>query len=406
MRGSHLSTSLRVSNIKVILCIILNFVVSLSLIWANKLIFNFQKDTNHDLIESKLAVVQPIILVWYHSFSTTVCHFFYVKFCNRRNARVRNISGSMNSDLILDEKSDQIGSGKNGSNLLIKIFPLAFAFCGFAIFPNYSLKNNTLGTYQVLKVMSDPVMILLEQFLYQKEYSLQLKCSLIPIVLGGVCNSIFDLSFNLLGLVFGILGVLSTAFYIILINHRQKSLKLTSQELLYYQAPLSCLILSVIIIFMSFGEELEATVRLSRSASPSAHDFITFTETSEEIKTSILNSLTKPFQIFIYAKYRSNYQNLIIFSTGPLAYLINLTNFWTVGNTSVFFAAIASKMKFIGIILIGVVYFRDPLSVMQFVSVSLTVVGVLYYGYVTYVEKQKRKTEVFGQDFIKREEKI
>lgn len=62
------------------------------------------------------------------------------------------------------------------------MMPLAFAFCGFVVFTNLSLQNNTVGTYQVAKVMTTPCIILIQILFYKKEFMLRVKLTLVSIV--------------------------------------------------------------------------------------------------------------------------------------------------------------------------------------------------------------------------------
>jgi solute carrier family 35 protein E3 len=62
------------------------------------------------------------------------------------------------------------------------MMPLAFAFCGFVVFTNLSLQNNTVGTYQVAKVMTTPCIILIQIFFYKKEFMLRVKLTLVSIL--------------------------------------------------------------------------------------------------------------------------------------------------------------------------------------------------------------------------------
>jgi solute carrier family 35 protein E3 len=65
---------------------------------------------------------------------------------------------------------------------LKEMIPLAFAFCGFVVFTNLSLQNNTVGTYQVAKVMTTPCIIVIQIFFYDKEFPLRVKLTLVSVL--------------------------------------------------------------------------------------------------------------------------------------------------------------------------------------------------------------------------------
>lgn len=62
---------------------------------------------------------------------------------------------------------------------LSKLLLLALSFCGFVVFTNLSLQNNTIGTYQLAKAMTTPVIIAIQTFWYQKRFSIRIQLTLV-----------------------------------------------------------------------------------------------------------------------------------------------------------------------------------------------------------------------------------
>lgn len=62
---------------------------------------------------------------------------------------------------------------------LRKIGWLALSFCGFVAFTNLSLQNNSIGTYQLAKAMTTPVIILIQTAYYKKTFSNKIKLTLV-----------------------------------------------------------------------------------------------------------------------------------------------------------------------------------------------------------------------------------
>lgn len=60
-----------------------------------------------------------------------------------------------------------------------KIVLLALSFCGFVAFTNLSLQNNTIGTYQLAKAMTTPVIIAIQTVYYRKTFSTKIKLTLV-----------------------------------------------------------------------------------------------------------------------------------------------------------------------------------------------------------------------------------
>ncbi|XP_043540392.1 solute carrier family 35 member E3-like [Chiloscyllium plagiosum] len=63
-----------------------------------------------------------------------------------------------------------------------KILLLAVSFCGFVVFTNLSLQNNTIGTYQLAKAMTTPVIIVIQTVYYKKTFSTRIKLTLVRII--------------------------------------------------------------------------------------------------------------------------------------------------------------------------------------------------------------------------------
>lgn len=60
-----------------------------------------------------------------------------------------------------------------------KIILLALSFCGFVVFTNLSLQSNTIGTYQLAKAMTTPVIIVIQTMYYRKTFSTKIKLTLV-----------------------------------------------------------------------------------------------------------------------------------------------------------------------------------------------------------------------------------
>lgn len=60
-----------------------------------------------------------------------------------------------------------------------KLLLLALSFCGFVVFTNLSLQNNTIGTYQLAKAMTTPVIIVIQTLCYKKTFSTKIQLTLV-----------------------------------------------------------------------------------------------------------------------------------------------------------------------------------------------------------------------------------
>ena len=64
---------------------------------------------------------------------------------------------------------------------LKNMVPLSLSFCGFVVLTNQSLQFNTVGTYQLIKTMTTPCIIIIHTFFYGRTYSKRIKSTLVRI---------------------------------------------------------------------------------------------------------------------------------------------------------------------------------------------------------------------------------
>ncbi|KAB5541902.1 hypothetical protein PHYPO_G00085300 [Pangasianodon hypophthalmus] len=235
------------------------------------------------------------------------------------------------------------------SNILL----LALSFCGFVAFTNLSLQNNTIGTYQLAKAMTTPVIILIQTTFYKKSFSTKIKLTLVPITLGVVLNSYYDVKFNLLGIVFATLGVLVTSLYQVWVGAKQHELQVNSMQLLYYQAPMSS---AFLLILVPFFEPL----------------------TGE-------GGIFGPWSLQALA---------MVFLSGIVAFLVNLSIYWIIGNTSPVTYNMFGHFKFCITLLGGYLLFHDPLSVHQGLGIACTLCGILTYTHLKLSEQDESKSRL------------
>ncbi|KAM9705368.1 solute carrier family 35 member E3 [Menidia menidia] len=234
-----------------------------------------------------------------------------------------------------------------------RIVWLALSFCGFVAFTNLSLQNNSIGTYQLAKAMTTPVIILIQTTYYKKTFSTKIKLTLVPITLGVILNSYYDVRFNLRGTVFAALGVLVTSLYQVWVGAKQHELQVNSMQLLYYQAPLSSgFLLSIIPLF-----------------EPLTGDGGIFGPWSLPALVTVLFS-------------------------GVVAFLVNLSIYWIIGTTSAVTYNMFGHFKFCITLIGGYLLFHDPLSLNQALGILCTLAGILSYTHFKLFEQEEGKSRL------------
>lgn len=214
-------------------------------------------------------------------------------------------------------------------------------------------------------------------------------------VFGVVINSAYDLSFNTLGLIYGLSAVLFTAFYTVWVGRKQQDLELNSMQLLMYQAPLSTVLLMVSVLCANAAGIMRKTIEttsnsanfdqnssLNVSSDLSAGNALDILlETPDRMHQPLMSSFLEPEKF------------VILFATGMAAYSVNLTTFWIIGNTSVVTYAVFAKVKLCATVLSGVIFFGDRMNSRQAFGVLITLSGVFWYTYVkVLLDKNKGQT--------------
>lgn len=62
---------------------------------------------------------------------------------------------------------------------LQNMLPLAATFCGFVVFTNLSLGYNTVGTYQIIKTLTMPAIMIIQSIWYNRTFSSKIKLTLV-----------------------------------------------------------------------------------------------------------------------------------------------------------------------------------------------------------------------------------
>lgn len=217
--------------------------------------------------------------------------------------------------------------------------PIALTFCGFVVLTNLSLEHNSIGTYQVAKMLTTPCVILMQAILYNKKFSTLVKLTLIPITIGVIINFYYDIRFNVIGTIYATLGVLVTSLYQVWVSRKQKEFQMDPMQLLYYQAPLSAAMLFVVVPFLEpVGNTLQHTW--------------TFTHI------------------------------LMVLLSSIVAFFVNLTSYWIIGYTSPLTYNMVGHSKFCLVLLGGSIIFHESLALNQAIGITLTLMGIVLYARV------------------------
>lgn len=218
------------------------------------------------------------------------------------------------------------------------VMPLCMSFCGFVALTNLSLLYNSVGFYQLIKVLTTPLIVIIQTLFYNETFSVKIKLSLALTCIGVAIGSVTDSELNLFGTLIALSALLITCMYQIWVGTKQKELECNSYQLLYYQAPISAILLIPFV--------------------PMFDDFKTLTAVP------------------------SNGALCAIFISSVLAFLVNLSIFLVIGKTSPVTYNVLGHFKLTVILTLGFTFFGAPLDIKNIAGIVLTLAGVFWYAHL------------------------
>ncbi|GLT89478.1 hypothetical protein SLE2022_074570 [Rubroshorea leprosula] len=250
-----------------------------------------------------------------------------------------------------------IGSRKQ----FVKITGLSLVFCFSVVLGNVSLRYLPVSFNQAIGATTPFFTAIFAYLMSKKRETWITYVTLIPVVAGVIIASGAEPSFNLFGFAMCVSATAARAFKSVLqsILLSSEEEKLNSMNLLMYMAPIAVAILLPATLLME-GNVLEITVALAR----------------------------KDINIVYYLLFNSS-----------LAYLVNLTNFLVTKHTSALTLQVLGNAKGAVAVVVSILIFKNPVSLIGMLGYSLTVLGVVLYS----ESKQRIKQDSFTELICKLE---
>lgn len=227
-----------------------------------------------------------------------------------------------------------------------KIIGISIAFSAFVVLTNISLMFNSVGFYQVAKIMTTPVIVLIQTTFYGQRFPPSTQIALIPVIIGAIVATFTDFSFNWIGATFAAAGVIAASLYQIWAGTKQKELDVDSMQLLYHQTPLSAALLLVCLPF------------IEDCFSPSG----------------VVAILSVRMYSFAFVR------DLLL--SCLLAVVVNISTYMVIGKTSPVTYNVMGHGKTCFIIIMGFVIFRYPILFKNVFGILLCLCGIFYYTYL------------------------
>ncbi len=228
---------------------------------------------------------------------------------------------------------------KKGGVTVKQVLPLCLSFCGFVALTNLSLVYNSVGFYQLIKVLTTPLIVVIQTLFYNETFTMKIKLSLFLTCVGVAIATMTDGEANMLGTVVALSALLVTSMYQIWVGTKQKELGCNSYQLLYIQAPLSAILLIPLV--------------------PMLDDLST-------LKDQVIDTPTI----------------MAIFISSCLAFLVNISIFLVIGKTSPVTYNVLGHFKLTVILSMGFVFFGAAVDWRNISGILITLAGVIWYTHL------------------------
>jgi solute carrier family 35 protein E3 len=266
-------------------------------------------------------------------FTLTAFHFLF-------QAVVLEVLGNMGTF--------QVKRLENRDNVLTALVGVASI-----VFMNFNLRFNSVGFYQMSKLLCIPLMMLIQTKLYGKVFSSKLKFSLLVLLVGVGIAVVTDLEVNLIGTMFGAIAVASTTQFQIWQGTKQTQHGVSSIQLTHSVSMPMFVITALAALFFE----------VLSSQSVLYHHF----KRGEE------------FKVFV-----------AIFLSCLLAVSVNISSFTLIGISSPVTYQVVGHMKTVLVLLGGLLFFPITASLWQLsknvTGIVIAMAGVFLYGHLKQVE--------------------
>eukprot|EP01102_Stenamoeba_stenopodia_P001505 TRINITY_DN112_c0_g1_i2.p1 TRINITY_DN112_c0_g1~~TRINITY_DN112_c0_g1_i2.p1 ORF type:complete len:348 (+),score=33.25 TRINITY_DN112_c0_g1_i2:227-1270(+) len=228
-------------------------------------------------------------------------------------------------------------------DIIPKIVPLAAVFCINIVLGNISLRWVPVSFMQTVKSLVPAFAVMLQVLFFRENVSLPSAtyASLIPIVGGVALASTTEVNFDMVGFGSALLAAFVTALQTMLTGKLLKT-ELNPMNLMFYLTPVSFMLL---IPFCNMYEY-------------------------EGIKE--------------WQKTSDNWPVVVLFLSGFIAFLLNVSSFLVIKNTSPLTYTVAGNCKVIFSVIVSVIIFKNAITIWNGIGCTITLCGVVWYNSIRY----------------------
>jgi len=237
---------------------------------------------------------------------------------------------------------------------------VAMGSCFSVGFMNLNLAKNTVGFYQVTKLLCIPVTILMEYVMFKSLVSNTVVLSLVVLLVGVGIATVSDVGLNFLGCVYAVAAILATVMGQIFTKSTQQSLKLDHMQLLHHASPI--VFTGMFVMAPIFDDVFPPAVPLPDHS---------------------LLSLVREGRLTMF-------MITVIFASCVFALGVNISNYMVIGQTSPITYQVVGHFKTMLVLISGWMFFEKETNLKNLFGVSVAVVGMVWYSHV----KQKEAAQL------------
>lgn len=247
-----------------------------------------------------------------------------------------------------------------------KVAAAGFASIGFM---NVSLNTNSVGFYQITKLTIIPVTLIINAVAYNQHANAKIKIALGILLAGVGVATVTDVDLRPVGMMFGVLAVLTTAVFQIWQGTKQKEFGISATQLQAGIAP-----------WQTAQAFAVAAITEMYCYSP-------------PLDGSACDTATEYFKSAMAGDERSQHTLWIVLGTCFLALAVNLCSFGLIGKTSAITFQVVGHAKTCLVLVGGYVLFPSKLAdttqlYNNIAGVSFAMIGVILYGHLKHAQGQ------------------
>ena len=240
------------------------------------------------------------------------------------------------------------------------LMQLAAAYVGYIVLCNLSLKINTVGFYQVMKIAVAPTVMALDIILYRRLPKPLVIASVLLVCFGIAIATVSDhqMITNIEGMLVGAAATLVTALYQLWAGSKQKELRASSMQLLQAYTPHATILLGLLVPMCE---------PMGWSSSTR----------NEETLLGYHYSWSAILAIIISA---------------VLGLLVSLSTFLVIGATSSLTYNVVGHLKTVIILTGGCIFFGDSMPLKKFFGVCVAMCGIVWYTNLKLIQSDSTPT--------------